>query len=141
MRIFTLGRNGIPLFLFALILCSGTFSTYGQECPAVANSTQIFCDAEEAEISDLRVTGDDVVWYADAGLTVALPSTDLLQNGVTYYASDSEANCTAVAVTVQINLMPEILGVKEGSQVQVTALRQSLNTIGLCVAHVNNPGV
>lgn len=142
MRIFTLGRNGIPLFLFALILFSGTFSTYGQAtCPSVADSTQIFCDSEEAEVSDLQVTGDDVVWYADADLETALQATHLLENNVTYYASNSDASCAAVAVSVEINLMPEILGVKEGSQVQAQAQRQSLSTIGLCVADVENPEV
>lgn len=145
MRIFTLGKNGIPLFFFALILFSGTYSSYGQCASITVNEpTQDFCDSERATVASLQAstTGDAVVWYSSSaeGAT-ALSSGQFLSTG-TYYAGTADGPCADKAVVVTVVGPPEILGVKATSTIDAQAsLKQSLATIGICVADVNNPGV
>lgn len=144
MRIFTLGRNGIPLFLFALILFSGTFSTYGQACPTVEDPNQTFCDSESFQVSDLVASEPNVVWYADATSTTPLRPTDLLVTGEVYYADFEGGNCDArpsVTVTIQeAPDAPEILGIKSQPQA-VAALKQSVTSLSFCVEDVNNSDI
>ena len=148
MRNFTLGKMRIPLFFFALFLFSGTYSSYGQ-CPIVdgADSTQYFCDSQEAEISSLTVTdanGADVVWYLSQTATTPIPSTRFLVNGTTYYAGTADGSCAGnrAAVTASIASEPEILGIRASTTPATAAQRrQSLAVIGVCVADVNNPGL
>ncbi len=116
MRIFTLGKNRIPLFFFALLLFSGTYSSYGQACPTVdsEDSTQYFCDSQEAEVADLETTtGTDVVWYANQTTSTPISNTAFLVSG-TYYAGTSSDNCQGnrAEVNVVIASEPEILGIK-----------------------------
>ena len=146
MRIFTLGKNGIPLFFFALFLFSGTYSSYGQ-CPTVSeeDAIQYFCDSQEAEISDLTVTtGTDVVWYESQTATTSLPETQFLVSGTTYYAGQADNSCinNRAAVTVRIASEPEILGIRASTTPTASAERkQSLAVIGVCVADVNDPNL
>ncbi|MFD2518155.1 T9SS type B sorting domain-containing protein [Salinimicrobium flavum] len=146
MRIFTLGKNGIPLFFFALLLFSGTFSSYGQ-CPTVdaADSIQYFCDSQEAEVSQLTVTdtnGADVLWYEDQTTTSSLPPTTFLVSGTYYAGSASCAPTSRVAVEVRIASEPDILGIKASTTPTTSANRkESLAVIGVCVEDVNNPGL
>lgn len=145
MRIFTLGKNRIPLFFFALFLFSGTFSSFGQ-CPTVdaEDATQYFCDSQEAEISSLTVTtGTNVVWYSSQTSTTPLPETNFLVNGKIYYAGLADNSCVnnRAAVTVQIASEPEILGIKASTPPPSAQRKESLAVIGVCVADVNNPGL
>ncbi len=150
MRIFTLGKKGIPVFLFAFILFSGTYSSYGQTtCPEVtdqdtseAGNQQFFCNVEQAEIGDLAATGN-VAWYADDTSTTPLSSTELLVDGATYYAGDpDDPSCPREAVTVTVYSQPDILGLKLSATKGPSSLtKQSLSVIGVCVADVDNPDV
>ncbi|SDL47834.1 gliding motility-associated C-terminal domain-containing protein [Salinimicrobium catena] len=142
MQNFTLRRNGISLFLFAFILFSGTYS-YGQTCPTVedqnttaSGNQQYFCDSQIPEVQHLVATGD-VVWYADQNSTTPIASTQLLADGITYFAGNSDATCAGSreSVTVTIYSQPDILGIKESTN------KQSLPTLSFCVADVNNPDI
>ncbi len=110
MRIFTLGKKGVPLLFFALFLFSGTY-TFGQEtCPDVADedavaagNQQTFCYLQT--VADLKATanGDGVVWYRTADSPNAIPNNELLEDNTTYYAGNESGNCSereAVEVTV-----------------------------------------
>ena len=148
MRIFTLGKNGIPLFFFALFLLTGTNSSYGQEsCPTVDgnDSIQYFCDPQGADVGALDVTtGTNVLWYESQTSTTPLSSTNLLVSGRKYYAGTSEGGCQnqRAEVTVEILNTPEILGIKASVAPLTSAnRRQSLAVIGVCVADVNSPGL
>lgn len=58
----------------------------------MGNSTQTFCDIDNATIADLSVSGSGIKWYLlDTGGT-ELSSTDVLVSG-TYFASQTIANC------------------------------------------------
>ena len=108
MRIFTLGKNGIPLFFFALFLLTG-ISSYGQ-CPTMTDPTpNDFCYL--STITDLTnatgatVAGGGLAWYRSSSNTESptpIPSNELLQSGV-YFAGNTNGSCTTrieVSVTV-----------------------------------------
>lgn len=146
MRNFTSRKNGLPFFLFTLILFSGT-QLFGQACPVavdqnltVAGNQQYFCDASIPEVQDLSASGTDVVWYLDQTSTTPLPATQLLADNTVYYAGTNPASCagTRSAVTVTIFNQPEILGIYENKSQNT---KQSLPTLTFCVSDLNNPNI
>ncbi|GHA40863.1 hypothetical protein GCM10007103_22750 [Salinimicrobium marinum] len=148
MRIFTLGKNGITLFYFAFILFSGTYS-YGQQVDScgvtdqnteAAGNQQYFCDSQEAELNDLLVSGTNISYYEDSNYSTELDATDLLVGGTTYYINVD--GCSS-SVTVTIFNQPQILGVEEDALTRrpEASTKQSLGTLGLCVADVDSPGI
>ncbi|HEX8562945.1 MAG TPA: T9SS type B sorting domain-containing protein [Flavobacterium sp.] len=75
-----------------------------QDTPApVAANTQTFCTFSNATLSDITVTGSNVVWYDASGS--ALPTGSPLADGMTYYATQTVFGCespTNTAVTVTL---------------------------------------
>lgn len=76
--------------------------------PTTANAQQTFCTTNNPKISDLQITGQNIKWYDAAGNV--LPSTAILANAQTYYASQTingcESNKTAIQVTVNTTPKP-----------------------------------
>lgn len=74
------------------------------------NTTQHFCIQDNATISNLNVTGQNIIWYDAASGGNVLPVTTTLVNGTTYYASQTINTCESpikLAVTAQIiNYLP-----------------------------------
>ena len=69
------------------------------------NSNPLFCIQDNVTLNDIQHTGQNITWYnAQTGGNV-LPITTPLQNGVTYYASQTINGCesdrVAVSVTIQ----------------------------------------
>ncbi|CAM4081839.1 MULTISPECIES: T9SS type B sorting domain-containing protein [Flavobacterium] len=70
----------------------------------IINSPQQFCIQDNATINDIQITGQNITWYdAQTAGTVLLTST-LLQNGVTYYASQTINGCESERVPVSVTL-------------------------------------
>src|SRR5690606_32115689 len=77
------------------------------------DTTQSFCEINNPTIADLVVNGTAVKWYASVNATAALPTDTVLEDGVTYYASQTLNNCESIdrlEVTVSISevLAPSI---------------------------------
>ena len=112
MQNFTFGRKGTNWFLFAFVLLIGTLPSFGQEdCPSLGNSNPAdFCYLDDInDLTDATNPNDDVVWYRDAELTQPIPSNELLEDGLTYYAGNGDGDCTnpeAVTVTVETIAAP-----------------------------------
>ncbi|MGB7843842.1 MAG: hypothetical protein WBL21_13685, partial [Salinimicrobium sp.] len=111
MRNFTLGSKGMPIFLFALFLFSGTY-LYGQDCPTItvdddantAGIQQTYCYLQT--VADLQATanGDGIRWYRTATSTNPIPSNEILEDESIYYAGNESGTCTSrEAVTVKVN--------------------------------------
>jgi gliding motility-associated-like protein len=105
MQNFTLGKKGITMLLFGLVLLTTSFSSFGQEnCPTVSNTTPPpFCYL--ATVSDLVATanGDTVRWYRTATSTNPIPNNELLVDGI-YFAGNQSGTClTRIAVNVAVN--------------------------------------
>jgi len=151
MQNFTFGRKGTNWFLFAFLLLIGTLPSFGQDCPTVDDddtfspgNQQIFCDSQEAEISNLNATAatnSDVVWYASADSSTPLPATELLVDGNVYYAGNSDDTCNSrKSVTVRIYSEPEILGIDSSRTLRrMPTNKQSLGGLTICVDDINNP--
>jgi gliding motility-associated-like protein len=107
MQNFTFGRKGTNWFLFAFVLLIGTLPSFGQEdCPSLGNSNPAdFCYLDDInDLTDATNPNDDVVWYRNEALTEPVPSNELLEDGLTYWAGNPDGDCTnpeAVTVTVE----------------------------------------
>ncbi|CAM3856418.1 T9SS type B sorting domain-containing protein [Flavobacterium cucumis] len=69
------------------------------------NQNQSFCSTENATLNNIAVTGTDVIWYNSLGGSTILSTSTLLQNGGTYYASQTINGCespTRLAVSIQL---------------------------------------
>lgn len=77
-----------------------------QNTPApIGNGSQSFCNTENATINNIAITGSNIIWYDSILGNTVLPTTTLLQNGVTYYASQIVNGCEStsrLAVTIQL---------------------------------------
>src|SRR5690554_4588520 len=63
--------------------------------------------SEGTTLADLVVDGENLQWYADAELTQELDSTTVVEDGVTYYVTQTIGLCTsaeALEVTVQVTV-------------------------------------
>jgi len=70
----------------------------------VADAAQTFCLYSNALVSDITITGTNIKWYDAATAGNLLPASTALQDGKTYYATQTvtvcESNRVAVTVTV-----------------------------------------
>ena len=112
MRNYTSRKNGISLFLFFLIIFSGTHTVLGQ-CPTVTNPNQNFCDAELARVADLAPQGTDIAWYNSQSSITPLSSTELLKSGI-YYAGTTGSTCAGSREVVNVTIYgPPILDINK----------------------------
>ncbi|GEC71919.1 gliding motility-associated C-terminal domain-containing protein [Flavobacterium flevense] len=76
----------------------------------IANSPQIFCIQENAKISDIVITGQNVNWFESASSSINISESTLLENGITYYASETINNCESERIPVAINILEATTG-------------------------------
>lgn len=73
--------------------------------PPTLTSPQTFCFQDNATISNIAITGQNITWYDALTGGNILASTTALQNGITYYATQTINNCesdrTPILVTIQ----------------------------------------
>ncbi len=119
---FTLGANA-ELTFEALSTFTGTSLSYTikdvigfTSIPAVitinlndtaaptGEATQVFCESESLTVADLQANGTNIQWYTSATSTTPLSTTETVDAGETYYASQTSAegceSTTRFAVTV-----------------------------------------
>ncbi len=82
--------------------------------PTIDNNAPEFCETDNRTLADLDVIGTAIKWYASATSTDVLPETTVLEDGVTYYATQTGDNCESVerlAVTPVINDCTSLLSI------------------------------
>ncbi|GLB50119.1 gliding motility-associated C-terminal domain-containing protein [Neptunitalea lumnitzerae] len=107
-----MGKNTFRGFYMLLLLSVFGVEIGFSQCPTVVESTQSFCDTQDATISDLSAVdnGGGVQWYASPTSSAPLIGANSLQDGVTYYVDDTTGSCgTRGAVTVEIYGPPEVV--------------------------------
>ena len=62
-----------------------------------ANTTQSFCDVDQATISNIGITGDSILWYASASGGAPLDTSTLLTTNTTYYATQTINTCESIS--------------------------------------------
>ena len=72
----------------------------------VADANQNFNAGET--LADLDVTGTNLTWYSDPAATMVIPDTTPLEDGETYYVTQTVADCESEVISITVT---EILGV------------------------------
>jgi gliding motility-associated-like protein len=75
-----------------------------------ATSSQTFCIEQNATISDITISGENIKWFNALTNGTDLPNTTQLQSGITYYASQTINGCeserTPILITIQNTTTP-----------------------------------
>lgn len=81
-----------------------TVTITNQPLPS-STSLQTFCIQQNATLSSILITGQNIKWYDTLTNGNLLANTPLLQNGITYYASQTINGCESerIPITVIIN--------------------------------------
>ncbi len=73
------------------------------------NPVQYFCWNDSAAISDLQVSGNNILWYSSATSATPLSTSTIVNNNGTYYASQTVGGCESVTRSaVQVIIIPVI---------------------------------
>lgn len=71
-----------------------------------ADPLQEFCISQAAALSNLIVNGSQIKWYSSTSGNTVLPNTTKLQDGVTYFASQTAQGCESVQrIPVTVSLV------------------------------------
>ncbi|WP_413997682.1 T9SS type B sorting domain-containing protein [Flavobacterium sp. W1B] len=70
----------------------------------IADLNQLFCVQENATIDKIKINGQNINWYDTITAGANLSGSTPLENGITYYASQTINNCESerTSVTIQI---------------------------------------
>lgn len=71
----------------------------------IANSPQEFCIQKNVKISDIIIDGQNVKWYESYSSTSNLAESTTLENGITYYASQTISGCESDRIPVAIDIL------------------------------------
>ncbi|WP_269237106.1 T9SS type B sorting domain-containing protein [Flavobacterium flavigenum] len=71
----------------------------------IANSAQTFCIQQNAIIDDIKINGENIKWYDQPAEGINLSESTPLQNGITYYASQTIKDCESERTPVTIQIM------------------------------------
>ena len=83
-------------------------------------------------LADLDVTGQNLIWYSDAGGTMVIPDTTLLVDGTTYYVSQTVNGCESELLAITVT---EVLGIDDAS---LENLRYYPNPVSSMVTILNS---
>ena len=73
-----------------------------------AASSQQFCIQQNATLNDIAITGQNIKWYDAASGGNLLPVNTILQDGISYYASQTVSGCESLRVPVTIDIQNTI---------------------------------
>lgn len=71
----------------------------------IADSPQKFCVQKRASINDIDITGQNIKWFESISSTINLSKSTPLENGITYYASQTINNCESDRIPLLINIL------------------------------------
>ncbi|MCC9066615.1 T9SS type B sorting domain-containing protein [Flavobacterium piscisymbiosum] len=76
----------------------------------IADSAQTFCVQQNASIKSINITGQNIKWYQSTSSNNTLSETTVLENGITYYASQTINNCESDRIPITINILEATQG-------------------------------
>lgn len=101
-----------------------------QPLPTTASS-QTFCIQQNATINNVTITGQNIKWYDALTNGNLLANTTLLQNGTTYYASQTINGCESLRMPILINIQNTLAPTGNSPQSFCTSQNPTLNTIAV----------
>jgi gliding motility-associated-like protein len=72
--------------------------------PPTGNSNQPFCTGQNPTIGNIQATGSFLKWYDSASNGLLLSNTTNLENGKTYYASQTVNNCESERFGITVSI-------------------------------------
>ena len=107
-----------------------TVTISSQPLPTLT-SPQNFCIQQNATLSTITITGQNIKWY-DASINgTLLSNTTVLQNGITYYASQTINGCESDRVSVVINIQNTSAPTGNSNQTFCSSQNPTLDTINI----------
>jgi gliding motility-associated-like protein len=88
--------------------CDGTKKinvVIGNTPPPTAEANQPFCSGSTPTLANIQVTGNIIKWYESASNGSVLPTTANLQDGKTYYASQTVNTCEGPRFGVTVSIV------------------------------------
>ncbi|MFI0428880.1 leucine-rich repeat domain-containing protein [Mariniflexile sp. HMF6888] len=76
--------------------------------PTVPSNTQKFYSNEEHTVANLLAKGNNVKWYTEQGNLLS-ENTTVLENGLTYYAEQTDGGCISERIPVTVVILEEEL--------------------------------
>ncbi|MFB3387838.1 T9SS type B sorting domain-containing protein [Flavobacterium sp. LAR06] len=78
--------------------------------PPGAASSQRFCIQKKTTIDDIAITGENIKWFESVSSDVSLSESTLLENGITYYASQTINSCESDRIPITIQILEATTG-------------------------------
>ncbi|MBF4472895.1 T9SS type B sorting domain-containing protein [Flavobacterium sp. HJJ] len=112
-----------------------TVSIVNTPAAPAGNASQAFCKSEKATLSTIQISGQNIKWYDNNTSAAVMPNTALLENNITYFASQT-IGCESdrTPILIQVNDTPAPTG--NSSQqfcIDDNAAIANLNIIGTAV--------
>ena len=105
--------------------------------PTTVDASPVFCLDTNPLVSDISITGNGVQWYSDLATTTLVNSTDVLIDGNTYYATQTDIidGCeSSSSLAVVINLSNPILDTTNSVMNQATCNSNDGSITGVTVS-------
>ncbi|MBF4508019.1 T9SS type B sorting domain-containing protein [Flavobacterium sp. JLP] len=96
--------------------------------PEVINSNT-FCIQQNATLNDIAVTGQNIKWYNAQTAGTLLPNTTALQNGITYYTSQTIDGCESLRVPITITIQNTLAPAGDANQPFCTGQNPTITNI------------
>jgi gliding motility-associated-like protein len=119
-----------------------TVSISSQPLPTTT-SPQDFCIQQNAAINEISITGQNIKWYDTSADGNLLANSTALQNGTTYYASQTINGCESDRIPVLINIQNTAAPTASANQTFCSSQNPTLNTIvisGTAIKWYNSTG-
>ncbi|PWB18998.1 T9SS type B sorting domain-containing protein, partial [Flavobacterium sp. HTF] len=82
-----------------------------QDTPApIADLNQSFCIQQNASISKINISGQNINWYDAITAGINLSESTPLENGITYYASQTINDCESERTPITIQIVEATMG-------------------------------
>lgn len=95
----------------------------------IVTSPQQFCIQDNATINDILITGQNITWYNSQTGGTILSTTTSLQNGFTYYASQTINGCESDRVSVTATIQNTVPPTGNTTQSFCSTANATLNEI------------
>ncbi len=105
-----------------------TITITSQPLPT-ANTPQTFCIQQNATINNIVITGQNIKWYDALSNGNFLANTTSLQDGITYYASQTINGCESERIAVLVNIQNTAAPAAASNQSFCSTQNATLNDI------------
>ncbi|MET0944909.1 MAG: T9SS type B sorting domain-containing protein, partial [Flavobacterium sp.] len=78
--------------------------------PPTAASPQRFCIQKKASLNDIDITGENIKWFDSVSSDISLSGSTPLENGITYYASQTINSCESDRIPITIQILETTTG-------------------------------